>query len=190
MPIIAVTANALPGDMEKCVSAGMDDYVSKPFNIGQLYASLARFLSSSADCKKSDAARRRVPELANVLARANRPVIDQGVLDSLAHLPQTGERKLATRVVNMYLKTTPSLMAKLGDAIDNADAVCIRETAHALKSSSASVGATDLAELFSSLETATRESDRGRAEQLQHDIRLEYELVMEALGRRAGDEAA
>ena len=51
------------------------------------------------------------PELANVLSRKSRPVIDQGVLESLAHLPQTGEQQLAGRVIRMYLKTTPALMA-------------------------------------------------------------------------------
>jgi signal transduction histidine kinase/DNA-binding response OmpR family regulator len=190
VPIIAVTANALPGDMEKCVSAGMDDYVSKPFNINQLYASLARFLSTSGDEERRTAPRRRVSDLTGVLTRRSRPVIDQGVLESLAHLPQTGEQQLAGRVVKMYLKTTPALMAKLGDALDNSDAKCIRETAHALKSSSASVGAMGLADLFNHLETATRETDRGRAKGLQDQIRHEYELVLDALKRRGKDEAA
>lgn len=191
VPIIAVTANALPGDMEKCVSAGMDDYISKPFKIQQLFTSLARFLPVADDgtngahasgTASAAASYRRLPEDDNV--------IDDSVLGALAKMPQSDQGRLVERVIRTYLGSSRELMAKLGEALDNHDAGAVRETAHALKSSSANVGAIRLADLFGRLETSTRQSDEARASELQTQIGREYERVVSALQFRLSADAA
>jgi CheY-like chemotaxis protein len=189
VPIIAVTANALPGDMEKCVSAGMDDYISKPFKIQQLYRSLTRFLPVADD---QSAGQQRIDDVsANTEgARGQHDcVIDESVLDELSRMPQS-DNGLVLRVIRMYLGSSRELMARLGEALDNHDAGAIRDTAHALKSSSANVGAMKLSALFGRIETSTRQSDEPQARELQAEIRREYERVVEALRFRVPPDAA
>jgi signal transduction histidine kinase/FixJ family two-component response regulator len=189
VPIIAVTANALPGDMEKCVSAGMDDYISKPFKIQQLYRSLTRFLPV-ADYQSDE--QHRIDDVsANTEEGRGQHdgVIDESVLDELSRMPQS-DNGLVLRVIRMYLGSSRELMARLGEALDNHDAGAIRETAHALKSSSANVGAMKLSALFGRIETSTRQNDEPQARELQVEIRREYERVVEALRVRVPPDAA
>ncbi len=190
VPVIAVTANALPGDMEKCVSAGMDDYISKPFNIQRLYTSLTRFLPEA----EGDSGLHRLGEDVSSGIESGGPqddgVIDDSVLDALSKMPQSGRNGLTERVIRTYLGSSRALMAKLGEALDNREAAVIRETAHALKSSSANVGAMQLSELFRQLETSTRQTDESQARELRAQIRSEYERVVEALRFRVSANAA
>jgi CheY-like chemotaxis protein len=55
-PIIAVTANAMQGDRDRCLLAGMDDYVSKPIGIEQLRATLGKWVKRTEDTRQDDAA--------------------------------------------------------------------------------------------------------------------------------------
>lgn len=179
--IIAVTANALAGDMQKCVAAGMDDYLAKPFTSDQLYIALKNVLRPGDPVMTEQVDRQEetdsvVTELPDMAV-----AIDWTVLDALSNLPQSGRQKLVNRVIETYLMTSREQMANLGKAIDNGDSDYVRDTAHALRASSANVGAVKLAELFSEMETSTRQSDEGRAIELRDEIQEEFGRVVEAL---------
>ena len=182
--IIAVTANALAGDMEKCIAAGMDDYLRKPYKGEQLNAALMKVLQPGEAPKDSVIEYEspvRLPAFSdNILADA----IDGSALDSLTALPHVDNQGLVNQVVQTYINSSMDLMTRLGEAIDRADAECIRAAAHSLKSSSANVGATALAELCASMEMATRRSDRATAATLQRQLHEEYPRVIEALKER------
>ena len=182
--IIAVTANALAGDMEKCIAAGMDDYLRKPYKGEQLNAALAKVLQPGElpqDLKGEPVSPVRLPGYSdNKLSEA----IDDSALDSLTALPHADNQDLVNQVVQTYINSSMDLMTRLGEAIDRADAECIRSAAHSLKSSSANVGATALAELCASMENATRRSDRATAATLQRQLQEEYPRVIEALKKR------
>jgi len=182
--IIAVTANALTGDMEKCIAAGMDDYLRKPFKGEQLNEALVRVLQTG---ERPEPAAAQTGILDSIAIRTSDPaldVIDDSVLESLVALPQSSDLDLVNQVIQTYIKSSLDLMTRLGEAIDRSDSECIRTAAHSLKSSSANVGATKMAELCASIETSTRKSDKASAATLQRQLQEEYLRVIDALNRR------
>lgn len=182
--IIAVTANALAGDMEKCIAAGMDDYLHKPFKGEQLNTALARVLQQGDEPVLEDPAINMLTPDEIDTSDLPLDVIDESVLESLAALPQSGDQGLVNQVIQTYIKSSMDLMTQLGEAIDRSDSECIRAAAHSLKSSSANVGAIRLADLFASVETSTRRTDRASAATLQRQIQEEYQRVVDTLKRR------
>jgi len=142
LPIVAMTANAMAGDRERCLQAGMDDYLSKPINRETLQAVLARWGSAMND----DAAV-QPPSLPGQMPsppaappardESPAPVLDQDVLDELLEVigPDTA------RIIGVFLDDTPPLIRQLQDASVAADLDQLRALAHSLKSASANVGA-------------------------------------------------
>jgi signal transduction histidine kinase/CheY-like chemotaxis protein/HPt (histidine-containing phosphotransfer) domain-containing protein len=186
--IIAVTANALAGDMEKCIEAGMDDYLRKPYKSEQLHAALSKILPAG-QVRQAGPSEQPMPPVFGMYEPDEAGVIDSSALDSLAALPHADNKGLVNQVIQTYINSSLDQMTRLGEAIDRADSDCIRTAAHSLKSSSANVGAVRLAELCASVETSTRASDRASAVTLQRQIKEEYPRVIEALRSRIEDAA-
>lgn len=154
VPIVALTANALAGDRERCLAAGMDDYLAKPFSQGQLRDMLGRWLASP-DAEPAA----RAPDPA---ATAGAPApLDPAVLDELRRLAGGGRPDVLATVAGIYLESTPELLARLRTGADAGDWALLAATAHALKSSSGSIGALKLAALCRDLETASRHAADG-----------------------------
>jgi CheY-like chemotaxis protein len=173
-PIVALTANAMVGDREHCLEAGMDEYLGKPFTKDQLHAVLSLYLrrpdGSAADEAPGE------PDAGEIDAP-----LDRTVLSVLSDLQQPGGPSLVGKVIGIYLDSAQEIKDRLIAAIANVDRTVVRETAHALKSSSSNVGATRLAELCKRLERMAREDDLSGAESLQKDLEDEYPRVVEAL---------
>jgi HPt (histidine-containing phosphotransfer) domain-containing protein len=166
-PIIALTANAMEGDRQRCIAAGFDDYLAKPFREFELEAVLTRWVHAVQQDDKRSAAQ-RVPfsgaaHLESgmlVFATANKkefPIFDASVLEQLQLKLPGSQETLAQKTVHMYLKTTPKLLQDMSNAVEMQDQNHLRLTAHTLKSSSAIVGAVALSELAKQLELALRE---------------------------------
>jgi signal transduction histidine kinase/CheY-like chemotaxis protein/HPt (histidine-containing phosphotransfer) domain-containing protein len=182
--IIAVTANAMAGDMEKCIAAGMDDYLRKPYKAEQLNAALAKVLQPGTPESISQKEPESPVRLSEFLTEDQADAIDDAVLQSLSALPHAMDHDLINQVIQTYINTSMDLMTRLGEAIDREDSECIRSTAHSLRSSSANVGAVKLAELCASIEMSTRKSDRATAVTLQRQIKDEYARVLDAMRQR------
>ena len=138
--IVAMTANVLHGDRERCLAAGMDDYIGKPVKLD----SLARILS---DC------RRQLTEPAVLMAAPAQHEqgleIDQAILARLAE--EIGPEALA-ELLDTMIDDTSRLLSGLQAALSNADAAELRHWAHTIKSNAMTVGAVALARQFHSLE--------------------------------------
>lgn len=141
IPIIALTANAMNGDRDRCLEAGMDDYVAKPFDRETLLAVLARWSQSSA---ATQSAPRTNVEAAAVRPAPDAGPIDQGALQALRALQRPGRPNVLNRVIDQFSCDAPRLVVGMRDAVEAEDAEALRHAAHTLKSASANVGALSL----------------------------------------------
>lgn len=191
IPIIALTAHALKEDRDQCLAAGMDDYLSKPFNINQLDAILTHWLKTETEEKESPAVQ-RPPEAAStedcctLSHKADRPasedVIDMMVIDSILQLQGDDEPNLLVEILQGYLDQARELIDSLASAVNKDNSVEAGKIAHSLKSSSAYAGALKLAELCKDLEAAACSGNsKGSVNRLNSMIALEYQRVRAAL---------
>jgi len=176
VPIVAITANVMPGDRKRCLAAGMDDYIAKPLRQEDLRAVLERWLGEG----EADAVAATEPET-SAPAQAREIVIDPRALDSIRALEHPGGPDLVQRVTGIYLADTPKLLVQLGDAIERGDGQAVRNAAHSLKSSSASVGATGLADLCREMEALGKTNQIDECKRRLGSLQREYARVQEAL---------
>lgn len=174
-PIVAITANVMPGDRKRCLAAGMDDYLPKPLRQEDLKAVLERWLGAE---KSSPDASHAPPSTG---AAEPGTVIDPRALDSIRALQHPGGPDLVQRVTSIYLVDAPKLLRELGEAIGRSDGSGVRNVAHSLKSSSASVGASRLAELCREMEALGKGNLVAECERKLPALQKEYARVQEAL---------
>jgi signal transduction histidine kinase/DNA-binding response OmpR family regulator len=179
-PIIALTANALSGDAEKCYAAGMDRYLSKPFTIDQLQQVLESCVSDDAAPSQTVP----VDEPGFAAEKATDAVLDQRVLDRIRALNRPGRPNLLVKVLGLYSSSSIALTDALTAAARSQDTEAMRQAAHALKSASANVGANVFAELCKEVELAAANGKFDDACLLLESLREEHQKVLQALEAR------
>jgi len=162
-PIVALTANAMAEDRDRCLGAGMDDYLAKPFEQVQLRTMLRQWIR---------------PVQAGGGAGTAAP-LDGRALDQLRALQRAGAPSVLARVIGLYDTEAPAVLEAMRRAAAAGDADGLRRAAHKLKSTSATLGATRLTELCRALEAAAR-LDGETASRLEA-IETEYDRVRPAL---------
>ncbi|MES2321518.1 MAG: response regulator [Pseudomonadota bacterium] len=180
LPIIAITANALQGDREACLAAGMDDYLSKPFTQQQLGAVIGRWIGMpiAASVHHDDEPPVLPPETREVIQR---DVINRHALENIRALSADRGNALVQKVINAYVGDTPQHMQSLRRAIAEADPGNLRKVAHSLKSSSANVGAETLAQMCKEMETLGRTDTIEGADGILTDMEQEFQAVRHSL---------
>ena len=180
LPIIAITANALQGDREACLAAGMDDYLSKPFSQQQLAAVIGRWIALPiAGSVHHGDAPPALPEEAREVIR--RVVINRAALEKIRALSRSGGDVLVQKVVDAYVGDVPQHLRTLREAIGGHDPGTVKRIAHSLKSASANVGAETLAGLCKNLEHLGRADSVEGAELLLDDMEHEFQAVRHSL---------
>jgi len=130
--IIAMTANAMPDDRDKCLAAGMDDYIAKPVNFLQIQAILQRH-GTERNIERN-------------------PTLDATILAELSNMGIEGGPDIAAELIQLYLGDLPDRIEGIRTAIGSADPGALQREAHRLKGSSQQVGAARLAALCAELE--------------------------------------
>jgi len=181
--VIAMTANALESDRERCLAAGMDDYLSKPVRPRELAAVLERWLSAPAGAGAVGAA----PSAAPISSQAD--PVDAGVLASLRELQAEGEPNLLVKLIDLFFVHTPPRLAALREARAQGDMKVLAQTAHALKGICGNLGATQMTALCGAIEQQSLAGRLPEVDALLTQLDEEFQRVSRALEAQKGASA-
>jgi CheY-like chemotaxis protein len=200
VPIVALTASALKGERERCLAAGMDDYLSKPVRQSELGDAVRRWVSGSSAAEIGGAvvtfnvstpAALSTP--ANAVGHANgssasngsapssNGVLDPTVIDAIRAMPSKRPGDTLSRLVGIYLEHTPVAIRHLRAAVDSGGCAEAQRISHTIKSSTGMLGASGLARLLNDAETAGQAGAHADLTRLIDEIELEYQRVHSAL---------
>ena len=158
-PIIALTANALAGDREMCLQAGMDDYVTKPVTIGSISTAMLRWLPATRIVAESAAVTPEASSAPPQAGEASMPTFD--FRDLRTSLGKEADR-IIPNIVNSYLREGKAHIEVLSKIDGDFDLEHITRIVHNLKSSSAALGLKAFSELCKSAEQAARSAQKDK----------------------------
>jgi len=169
VPIIAMTANAMKGDREKCLSVGMNDYIPKPIHPEKLLKVIEKWLVKTNGGARQDEIPCNLEPVKTVFDKT-------GLIDRLL-----GDKDLAHEILEGFMADVPHKFNTLKKALDNEDASLIQEQAHSLKGASGNVGAMALENIAYQIELAGKAKDMIKAGSLISELDSQFETLKKSL---------
>jgi CheY-like chemotaxis protein len=160
--IIAMTADAMQGDREKCLEVGMNDYLAKPVRLEDL---------------------RRVLSQSSPLAAEKPAILEQKILDSLQSMAGKRAPKMLSELIANYLEDSVFRLEAISLAIRQNDSEMLRQAVHALRSASLQLGAMQLATICHEIETMARSGNLLGVGEKFLMLETEYNQVCKALNQ-------
>lgn len=177
--IIAMTANALKGDREKCIAAGMNDYLTKPIDPQKLKDVLIQWLNPHSDIHRMPP-----PELEHTTEaptelnnQPNPEIWDVAVMNGYLG----NNASLANTLLTMYLNDYPGWLQLIDTGIQENSMQMIWETSHTLKGASANLGAKKVTDISQALEAAGRNNDASQMEKLNAELKVAVAKFVDTL---------
>ena len=168
--IVAMTANALPADRQRCIDAGMDDYIAKPI----LPVSVQQLIE------------RWAPQRGASAGEAAEALIDETILKELAALDEPGAPSVVRGLVADYLNETPAALGAIKQHLHNGDLEELRRRAHKLAGTSASLGAKAVAEVCYRIEHGVGRGEGTLLPGLVDELEMRFTRTRAVLQQRVG----
>ena len=165
IPILATTANAIKGDIERCLDAGMNDYISKPISYSDLALKIEKWLNQGKN------------------------VVDEEALQRTIQLGKKIGRPLLKELVDLFAQDSLPAISKMRTYLSDRNFEGLSSVAHSLKSSAANLGALRLKELADRIERTKNEASQEQMLLLINSLEKELRLVLEELAQRSESSA-
>lgn len=186
LPIIALTANAMQGDAQTCLDAGMSGFLAKPYSLATLHSTLAGWLVSEGEMVGRPSQRGAAPPAGHPAPAA----INLAAIEILRDLDESDSNELITQLVNLFLRSADHNFERVVAALAEANCKALSQVAHSLKSSAANLGAEALSNCFRELETCGREDRIDDARALLAQTRREHQRAAAQLRELVAAEMA
>lgn len=180
-PIIALTANVTKEDKEKCKFYGMDDYISKPYSEKDIYQTLSKWFNHQPNPKQPEPKHpiENGQNLSLEKMLSNSPessiLIDLAIITKLRSLDKPNKPSTLRKLINLYIESMDNKLNEMDKSLKSNNLLEVHQTAHMLKSSSASIGATTIAEKFKDIETHSKKEDLMASCALFEKLKNDYE---------------
>ncbi len=181
LPIIALTAHAMKGDREKCIAAGMDAYVTKPIQVDEIVALIAKFAGD-----KSAPSSAAEPGSLETTDPAEVPVLDHVALRTRC----AGDLQLIETMLEIFREDCPKHMEEVRTALREGDPSRLQKSAHTIKGTTGNLGGIQASQAALEVESLARDDDLSQAQEAVSKLETSIDELMTAMASLADDATA